>query len=133
VSLAISDPVLHEVLEPGTEAPRARLDLVGAIASAGLPCNVMVAPVLPWLTNSTEALDELLRRIATAGATSATVLALHLWPGVRPWFLDWLRHDRPLRCCGHTVSTELHRHGNDPHRPTLGRRAIVAADPPALL
>ena len=133
MSLAISDPVLHEVLEPGTEAPRARLNLVGAIASAGLPCNVMVAPVLPWLTNSTEALDELLRRIAAAGATSATVLALHLWPGVRAWFLDWLRHDRPLRCCGHTVSTELHRHGNDPHRPTLGRRAIVAADPPALL
>lgn len=93
--IAIGDPELHRSLEPGTPSPRARLDLVRAIRDAGLPCGVMVAPVLPWLTDGTEALDALLGRIAAAGATGATVLALHLRPGAREWYFGWLRTHRP--------------------------------------
>src|SRR5690606_9434406 len=50
VSLALLDPALQASVEPGTPTPRARLDLIRAIREAGLPCGVMVAPVLPWLT-----------------------------------------------------------------------------------
>src|SRR3954454_10919019 len=53
VSLAIHDEELHQVLEPGTPSPRARLALVRALRDAGLPCGVMLAPVLPWLTDGT--------------------------------------------------------------------------------
>jgi DNA repair photolyase len=95
VSIALLDRPLQARLEPGTPAPAARLELVRRIADAGLPCGVMVAPVLPLLTDSTEALDALLARIAGAGATSATVLALHLRPGTREWFLNWLERERP--------------------------------------
>lgn len=95
VSIAIGDPALHRSLEPGTPSPRARLDLVRAIRDAGLPCGVMVAPVLPWLTDSAEALDALLGLIAAAGATGATVLPLHLRPGAREWYFGWLRDHRP--------------------------------------
>lgn len=42
--------------------------------------------MLPWLTDSTEALDALFAELAAAGATSATVLLLHLRPGAREWF-----------------------------------------------
>jgi hypothetical protein len=55
----------------------------------------MVAPVLPMLTDSAEALDALLGRIAAAGATGATVLALHLRPGTREWFHAWLAREHP--------------------------------------
>jgi DNA repair photolyase len=47
------------------------------------------------LTDSAEALDALLARIAAAGATGATVLALHLRPGTREWFLQWLEREHP--------------------------------------
>ncbi len=52
VSLALLDETLHPALEPGTPTPRARLDLVRAISEAGLPCQVLVAPVLPMITDS---------------------------------------------------------------------------------
>jgi DNA repair photolyase len=95
VSIALADEELHAVLEPGAPSPRARLDLVRSIADAGLPCQVLVAPVLPMITDTDEHLDDILGRIAAAGATSATVLALHLRPGAREWFLRWLGERRP--------------------------------------
>jgi DNA repair photolyase len=95
VSIALLDRTLQARLEPGTPAPAARLELVRRIVDAGLPCGVMVAPVLPLLTDSPEALDALLARIAAAGATSASVLALHLRPGTREWFLAWLEREHP--------------------------------------
>jgi DNA repair photolyase len=95
VSLAILDDDLHRSLEPGTPSPRARLDLVRAIRDSGLDCGVMVAPVLPWLTDSASALEPLLASLAEAGATGVTVLPLHLRPGAREWFFGWLEEHRP--------------------------------------
>ena len=95
VSVALLDRVVHATLEPGTPTPAARLDLVRRITDAGLPCGVMVAPVLPLLTDSVESLDALLGRVAAAGATGASVLALHLRPGTREWFLAWLEREHP--------------------------------------
>lgn len=95
VSLALLDPELHRRVEPGTPSPRARLDLVRRIRDAGLPCGVFVAPVLPGLTDSDEALDALLGEIAAAGADGASVLALHLRPGTREWFHGWLSREHP--------------------------------------
>jgi DNA repair photolyase len=95
VSIALLDRTLQARLEPGTPSPSARLELVRRITDAGLSCGVMVAPVLPLLTDSTEALDALLAGITAAGATGASVLALHLRPGTREWFLAWLEREHP--------------------------------------
>jgi DNA repair photolyase len=95
VSLAVVDPVLHREVEPGTPSPRARLDLIAAIRDAGLECHVMVAPVLPELTDSVEHLDGLLAQIAEAGARSATVFGLHLRGSTRGWFMSWLARAHP--------------------------------------
>ena len=95
VSIAIGDEALHQRLEPGTSSPRARLDLVRAVTDAGLPCHVMVAPVIPHLSDDDEVIDGLLARIAAAGATSATVMALHLRPGTREWWFAWLEREHP--------------------------------------
>lgn len=95
VSLAVADPQLHRDVEPGTPSPQARLDLISAIRAAGLSCHVMVAPVLPHLTDSVEHLDALLGRIAAAGGTSVTVFGLHLRGATRGWFMSWLARSRP--------------------------------------
>jgi DNA repair photolyase len=95
VSLALDDEAVHAALEPGTPSPRARLGLIRAIAEAGLSCQVLVAPVLPMITDSDDQLDRLLGKIAAAGASSATVFALHLRPGAREWFWSYLTRHHP--------------------------------------
>jgi DNA repair photolyase len=95
VSIALANEDLHSALEPGTPTPRARLELVQAITDAGLPCQVLVAPVLPMITDSDDDLDRILGEVAAAGATSATVFALHLRPGAREWFLRYLAEHHP--------------------------------------
>jgi DNA repair photolyase len=95
VSVAVLDDRLRHRLEPGVPGPQARLELVRAIRDAGLPCGVMLAPVLPGLTDDEASLDAALGRIAAAGATGVSVLALHLRPGAREWYLAWLARERP--------------------------------------
>jgi DNA repair photolyase len=95
ISLAVGDPELHRLVEPGTPSPRARLELIRAVRDAGLHCHVMVAPVLPELTDSTEQLDGLLGQIAAAGATGVTVFGLHLRGSTRGWFMAWLARTHP--------------------------------------
>jgi DNA repair photolyase len=82
VSLGVHDEGLQASLEPGTPRPRARLELVTAVREAGLECGVLLAPVLPWLTDGEDQLDAALSRLAGAGATGVSVIPLHLRPGV---------------------------------------------------
>ncbi|WP_328397135.1 Rv2578c family radical SAM protein [Nocardia sp. NBC_00416] len=95
ISLALLEPELHRGLEPGTPSPRARLDLVRACSDAGFAVNVMVAPVIPYLTDGRAQLDELFGELAAAGAVSAVVLPLHLRGSTRGWFLGWLAENHP--------------------------------------
>ncbi|MHA3022244.1 Rv2578c family radical SAM protein [Mycobacterium sp. BMJ-28] len=95
ISLAVGDPELHRDVEPGTPTPQARLGLITAVRDAGLDCHVMVAPVLPRLTDSPSQLGDLLARIAEAGATGVTVFGLHLRGTTRGWFMQWLQRSHP--------------------------------------
>lgn len=96
VSLAIMDTELQQKVEPGTPDPRARLNLIKAITDAGLECNVLAMPILPWLTDSAEHLDLLHQELAQAGAGWVTTGALHLRPGAREWYMQWLKEEYPL-------------------------------------
>jgi DNA repair photolyase len=95
ISLAMTDEQLSEAIEPGTPGPRARLKLVSRLRDAGLPCGVMAMPILPWLSDSDEALDDLFASLARAGATGVTAGALYLKPGTREWFMQWLAATHP--------------------------------------
>ncbi len=95
ISLAIIDPALAHAVEPGTPAPKARLELVSRLREAGLPCGVLAMPILPWLTDGDESLDQLFGALAAAGATGVSAGALHLRPGAREWYMDWLAANHP--------------------------------------
>ncbi|MHA7263398.1 Rv2578c family radical SAM protein [Arthrobacter sp. TMN-37] len=95
ISLALTDAALAEAVEPGTPSPKARLGLIRRLRDAGLPCGVMAMPILPWLTDSDEALDSLFGALAGAGATGVSAGPLHLRPGAREWFLGWLSRHHP--------------------------------------
>jgi DNA repair photolyase len=95
ISLALLDEELHRTLEPGTPTPRARLDLIRRIRAAGLSCGVLIAPILPFLTDSDDHLRALVRQLAAAGATSVSGIALYLRPGTREWFFAWLQRTHP--------------------------------------
>jgi DNA repair photolyase len=135
VSVAILDPQLHGRLEPGAPSPDARLGLVRAIREAGLSCGVLLAPVLPWLTDDEAALDAALARIAAAGATGASVMALHLRPGAREWFLAWLARERPellpryrrLYRGGAYADAEYRRRLSERVGPLLARHGLAAS------
>ncbi|MEV6904393.1 intein-containing Rv2578c family radical SAM protein [Amycolatopsis sp. NPDC051372] len=148
VSIALLDRELQRRLEPGTPSPQARLDLVRKARSAGLPCSVLVAPVLPYLTDSVEALDALFTELAAAGADSVSVIPLHLRPGAREWFAAWLGRNHPAlvprykrlyargsyvdrayrQQLGERVGPLLRRHGL---APKTGYNPRTAAEPEA--
>jgi DNA repair photolyase len=99
VSAALSVPTLDErawrATEPHTPHPRARLEAVGKLNRAGIPCSVLVAPLMPGINDAPEQVEPILELAAANGATGVGGLALHLRGEVRGVFMDWLRSQRP--------------------------------------
>jgi DNA repair photolyase len=82
-------------MEPRTSAPEARLRALRQLADAGIPTNVMVAPIIPGLNDSE--LPNILAAARDAGAQSAGYVLLKLATTVREVFLDWLQRSYPDR------------------------------------
>jgi DNA repair photolyase len=99
VSLAMSvgfvDPAMWRAVESGTPSPRRRLDAIARLTDAGFAVGVLMAPILPGLTDSDESIEDTVAAIAASGATRVTPLALHLRPGAREWFASWLTREHP--------------------------------------
>jgi DNA repair photolyase len=99
VSLAMSigfvDERLWRAVESGAPSPRRRLDALSRLTDAGFAVGVLMAPILPGLTDSDESIEETVSAIAAAGAASVTPLALHLRPGAREWYAAWLTREHP--------------------------------------
>jgi DNA repair photolyase len=95
MSIAVFDDALQHSIEPGTPTAQARLDTVRAASEAGFAVTVFLMPILPHLTDSVAAIDDALRRIREAGARRVVFGALHLRPGVKPWFFGWLERQHP--------------------------------------
>jgi DNA repair photolyase len=95
VSAGFLDEDLWRAIEPGTPAPRRRLDVCAAFGDAGLRCGVLMGPIVPFLSDSPSQLAAAVRQAAAAGAAHVTPIVLHLRPGSREWFLGWLREAHP--------------------------------------
>ncbi|HEV3174095.1 MAG TPA: hypothetical protein VGZ32_27350, partial [Actinocrinis sp.] len=95
MSIGFVDESLWRAVEPGTPSPRRRLEAVRALAVSGLGCGVLMAPILPYLTDSPEQLRSTVESIVRAGARSVSPIVLHLRPGSREWFAAWLAERYP--------------------------------------
>ena len=99
VSTALSIPTLDEDAwrrsEPGTPHPRKRLDAVKRLNEAGVPCGVLVAPILPGITDRPEQLREVVEAAIDAGATHVSPILLHLRPKVKEVYMEWLQTEYP--------------------------------------
>ncbi|MEX0914181.1 MAG: Rv2578c family radical SAM protein [Demequina sp.] len=121
MSIAIFDDALQQAIEPGTPSTAARLATVKAAAQAGFDVAVFMMPVLPFLTDSEEHLDDALRQIKEAGATAVTYTALHLRPGIKEWFAQWLHQHRP-----DLVPRYRELYGHDSYAPKEYRRWLAS-------
>ena len=95
MSIAVFDDALQHSVEPGTPSAAARLETVRAATDAGFRVTVFLMPILPHLTDSIPAIDDALSRIRAAGASRVVYGALHLRPGAKQWFMQWLRREHP--------------------------------------
>jgi DNA repair photolyase len=95
MSIGFVDESLWRSVEPGTPSPRRRLDAVRTLTDAGFPVGVLMAPILPGLTDNDVSIEATVAAIAASGAVSVTPLPLHLRPGAREWYLTWLHRTRP--------------------------------------
>jgi len=94
-SVGFVDRDMWRSLEPGTPQPMKRLEVCHALNAGGIRCGVLMAPIIPYLTDSPAQLEATVQAIAEAGAASVTAITLHLRPGAREWYMAWLAQHHP--------------------------------------
>jgi DNA repair photolyase len=94
-SIGTLDRDVWRLTEPGTPPPDRRVDALRRLTALGVPCGVLVAPVLPGLSDSEAQLHEVVEACAAAGAVSISGVALHLRGTLRSHYFEWLEQTRP--------------------------------------
>jgi DNA repair photolyase len=95
MSVGTVDEGVRRVVEPGTPPGRRRLEILGRFADAGIRTGVLVAPILPGLTDDEEHLDEVLAACAEAGVGYAVPIVLHVRSSIREHFMPWVQETYP--------------------------------------
>ena len=121
LSIGTLDEAVWKATEPGTPHPRRRVEAVARLNAAGIPCGVLVAPVLPGISDGEDQLAEVVEACVGAGAVSVTALPLHLRPGVREHFLSWLAANRP------ELVADYERRYRRAYLPGRDQEAVVGA------
>ena len=132
VSAAFSIGTLDERVwretEPGTPHPKARMEAVRTLTEAGIPTGILMAPILPGLSDAPEQLRAVVEAAIEAGATHVSPILLHLRPGVREEFLPWLETEHP-DLVERYLQMYRQPYGPNAMREALGRKvsSLVAA------
>ena len=95
VSVTTLDAELRKVMEPRTSPPASRLSTIAELNQAGIPVGVLVAPVIPGLTD--HEIPAIVSAAVKAGAQFAGYVTLRLPYAVAPLFEQWLAHHFPDR------------------------------------
>src|SRR5438552_8981479 len=119
VSIAMLDRELARKLDPRAPTPQRRLEMIKALADAGIPVGVSVAPVIPQLTDKD--LEAILEAAAAHGARAAGWVMLRLAREVKELFRDWLAQHYPLRAA-HVMSLVQQVRGGRDYDSTFGVR-----------
>jgi DNA repair photolyase len=138
VSVTSLDNTLSRKLEPRASAPLRRIEAIRRLADAGIPVGVMVAPIIPFITDRYT--EEILELAAAAGATTAGYVLLRLPHEVAPLMKEWLATHYPLKA-DHVISLVhqmrggrdydarwgIRQRGTGPFAELIARRFEVAA------
>ncbi|GAB2951992.1 Rv2578c family radical SAM protein [Nonomuraea fastidiosa] len=120
VSVGFVDQELWRAVEPGTPHPRRRLETCATLNDNGIACGVLMAPILPYLTDSPAQLDRTVKEIADSGATHLSPIILHLRPGAREWWLSWLSREHPR-----LVPRYLELYGRGAYAPKAYQQRVI--------
>lgn len=125
LSIGTMDEQVWRRSEPGTPHPKARMAAVRTLRQAGISCGILMAPILPGISDSPEQLRAVVRAAAEAGATHVSPLTLHLRPGVKEEFMPWLAREYPELVEGYR---RLYRGSNAPKatREAIAERVRAA-------
>ncbi len=122
--VAFSVPTLDEEVwkktEPGTAKPAKRFEAMRKLVDAGVPCGVMLAPVIPGITDTTESIEAVVRSAAECGASFVAPNVLNLKPGTKEWFMPVLREAYPH------LEGRYERYYKGPYAPKDYTREVVA-------
>jgi DNA repair photolyase len=121
VSVTTLDHDMARRLEPRASSPARRLEAIRVLAEAGIPCGVMVAPVIPFLTD--DGLEGVLEAAAAAGASRAGYVLLRLPHEVGELFHDWLSNHYPAKAA-HVMSRVRQMRGGRENDPRFGSRML---------
>jgi len=95
----LSIPTMEEkawrATEPRTPSPMKRMEAVAALNRAGIPCGILIAPLMPGINDSPEQVARIIELADQAGAVDIGGITLHLRGEVKGLFFDWLRDKRP--------------------------------------
>jgi DNA repair photolyase len=119
ISLTTLDADLARVMEPRAASPQRRLATIRALTDAGIPVTVMVAPLIPGLTDME--MERLLEAAYSAGARHAHYALVRLPHEVKDLFSEWLQTHRPDRAA-HVLSLIRQTRGGKLYDSTFGQR-----------
>ncbi|HXK33163.1 MAG TPA: radical SAM protein [Dehalococcoidia bacterium] len=94
-SIATLDEDVWRRIEPGTARPTKRLEAMRLLAERGIRCGVLLAPVLPGITDDPADLERVVEAAREHGASFISDNVLYLKPGTREWFMPFLREAYP--------------------------------------
>ena len=129
LSVTTLDAELKRRLEPRAASPQARLRTLKELSAAGVPCGVLVAPVIPALTD--HELEGILAASAEAGVRWAGYVLLRLPYEIKDLFTEWLAQHYPERA-EHVMSLIRAMRGGRANDPNFGSR-MRGTGPYALL
>jgi DNA repair photolyase len=138
VSVTTLDPALARAMEPRAASPSRRLDAIRALVAAGIPTSVMVAPIIPAITDAE--IERILESAHEAGAREAGYVLLRLPLEISDLFREWLAEHYPDKL-NHVISLVhstrggkdydsrwgLRMTGTGPYAWIIGRRFELAA------
>jgi len=119
VSVTTLDNRLSARLEPRASAPHTRLKTIAALHEAGIPVSVMVAPVIPAITDAE--LEAILAAAREAGADDASWVLLRLPHELKEVWREWLEQHYPARAA-HVMSLVAQMRGGRDYDSAFGSR-----------
>jgi DNA repair photolyase len=138
ISITTLDPKLARAMEPRASTPAKRLAAIEELSKAGIPCVVMIGPIIPGLND--HEIDAILKAAYAAGAREAGYTMLRLPHEVKDIFKDWLEKAFPDRAAKVMALVKSVRGGDEndahfgtrmtgrgPYAWTIGRRFQLAA------